>query len=325
MKVRPIIANCQALLWAILEQLQRGIKLMLRGTWRQLEQFEAQRKLCNTLAAYIVEIVERTNFLASTDMDEVFTLTSTLTSRWVLGTARGSDTGTSVSWQHWKRYWPAGEQKERGNRKQQQLRSQGACDMHNSQHQEHTSSSWGKASGKDEPSWGTCIAASSLWRERGCSSLSSLKPKGDIHQPLGPDQDQPQGFDQDQPQRSDQIQPQRPYQIQAPGPEEYQPPGPDQDQPPGADGFRKRRSTTTALQEITTYIRENVNIKKPAHRTVMVAVDLMCLWYSKSYNTHQRHGWSSTQQPNQMFLAAYLRGRQTYIEYCGAKSKMRRM
>ena len=81
MMVRPIIANCQALMWAILEQLQRGIKLMLRGTWRQLEQFEAQRKLCNTLAAYIVEIVERTNFLASTDMDEVFTLTSTLTSR----------------------------------------------------------------------------------------------------------------------------------------------------------------------------------------------------------------------------------------------------
>ena len=91
-------------------------------------------------------------------------------------------------------------------------------------------------------------------------------------------------------------------------------------------GFRKGRSTTTALQEITNYILDNLNKKKPAHRTIMVAVDL-----TRAFDTHNHEILikviTDLQLNNRIkrFLGAYLRGKQTYVEYGGVKSNMRKM
>ena len=45
-------------------------------------------------------------------------------------------------------------------------------------------------------------------------------------------------------------------------------------------GFRKNRSTTTALHSILEHINTGLNRKKPVHRTVSVAIDL-----SKAFDT----------------------------------------
>ena len=91
-------------------------------------------------------------------------------------------------------------------------------------------------------------------------------------------------------------------------------------------GFRKGRSTTTALQEITNHIRDNLNKKKPAHRTVMVAVDLTRAFDTVNHEILIKDiAGLQLNSRIKRFLAAYLRGRQTYVEYRGAKSNMRKM
>ncbi len=91
-------------------------------------------------------------------------------------------------------------------------------------------------------------------------------------------------------------------------------------------GFRKGRSTTTALQSILDHINTGLNQKKPVQRTVSVAIDL-----SRAFDTvdHQ----ILLDDINQLdlndyikrFLCAYLRGRQTYVLFRNSKSKCRKM
>ena len=95
---------------------------------------------------------------------------------------------------------------------------------------------------------------------------------------------------------------------------------------PHQHGFMKGRGTVTALQEITQHITEGLNRKKPSHRTVLVAVDL-----SKAFDTvdHEQLFADIEELPLnhnlKKFLLSYLRGRQTYVEFRGKKSRHRKM
>ena len=88
---------------------------------------------------------------------------------------------------------------------------------------------------------------------------------------------------------------------------------------PHQHGFLKGRSTLTALQGMTDHIKTGLNKKKPADRTVLVAIDL-----SKAFDTvdHEILINDIVKLPLndtlQRFLIAYLRGRQTYVEFRGA-------
>ena len=89
-------------------------------------------------------------------------------------------------------------------------------------------------------------------------------------------------------------------------------------------GFRQARSTVTALQETADHIQRGLNSKKPAQRTVVVAIDL-----SKAFDTVSLEILLKDIlqldlcQPLKKFLAAYLRGRHQYTEFRGCKSKSR--
>ena len=91
-------------------------------------------------------------------------------------------------------------------------------------------------------------------------------------------------------------------------------------------GFRKGRSTTTALQSILDHVNKGLNMKKPVHRTVSVAIDL-----SKAFDTvdHQLLLNDIKNLPLNdyivRFLCAYLRGRYTYVFFRNAKSKNRKV
>jgi len=91
-------------------------------------------------------------------------------------------------------------------------------------------------------------------------------------------------------------------------------------------GFRKGRSTTTALHAINEHIADGLNRKKPVHRTVSVAIDL-----SRAFDTVDHHlllqdiSELNLNDYIKRFLCAYLRGRQTYVEFRGAKSKFRKV
>ena len=95
---------------------------------------------------------------------------------------------------------------------------------------------------------------------------------------------------------------------------------------PHQHGFRKGRSTLTALQEISEHITTGLNKAKPVDRTVMVAIDL-----SRAFNTVNHKSLLNDvahlplNNHLRRFLFAYLRGQQTYVEFRGAKSKTRKM
>ncbi|MCP3663852.1 MAG: hypothetical protein GY696_15400, partial [Gammaproteobacteria bacterium] len=79
-------------------------------------------------------------------------------------------------------------------------------------------------------------------------------------------------------------------------------------------GFRKERSTCTALQRILDRINTGLNSKKPVHRTVSVAIYL-----SRAFVTVDHTILLNDIRQLQLnehikrFLCAYLRGRQTYV------------
>ena len=91
-------------------------------------------------------------------------------------------------------------------------------------------------------------------------------------------------------------------------------------------GFRKSRSTVTALQSISDIITTGLNKKKPVERTVMVAIDL-----SKAFDTVDHEILITDISKLKMnenikrFLVEYLSGRYTFVEFRGTKSKYRLM
>ena len=95
---------------------------------------------------------------------------------------------------------------------------------------------------------------------------------------------------------------------------------------PHQHGFRKGHSTCTALHSIMSHIKEGLNKQKPVNRTVLVAVDL-----SKAFDTvdHEILIDDITKLPLdpvlQRFICAYLRGRQTFVEFRGSRSKYRKV
>ena len=95
---------------------------------------------------------------------------------------------------------------------------------------------------------------------------------------------------------------------------------------PHQHGFRKAHSTVTALQSISDHITTGLNKAKPVDRTVLVAIDL-----SKAFDTvnHELLLKDILDLPLnhhlKSFLAGYLRGRQTFVDFRGAKSKYRKV
>ena len=91
-------------------------------------------------------------------------------------------------------------------------------------------------------------------------------------------------------------------------------------------GFRKNRSTTTALHSILNHINAGLNRKKPVHRTVSVAIDL-----SKAFDTVDHQillediNNLTLNDHIKRFLCAYLRGRQTYVVFRNSKSTFRKV
>ncbi len=91
-------------------------------------------------------------------------------------------------------------------------------------------------------------------------------------------------------------------------------------------GFRKGRSTGTALQSILDHINSGLNRKKPVHRTVCVAIDL-----SRAFDTVDHTillndiDKLNLNDHIKRFLCAYLRGRYTYVVFRNSNSKYRKM
>ena len=90
-------------------------------------------------------------------------------------------------------------------------------------------------------------------------------------------------------------------------------------------GFRAGHSTTTALCEITTAIMDGLNSKRPHHRTVVVALDLSKAFDTVCHTKLLQDIYDST-LPNvyKRWLANYMAGRQSYVEFRNSKSALRR-
>ena len=89
-------------------------------------------------------------------------------------------------------------------------------------------------------------------------------------------------------------------------------------------GFRKHRSTVTALQEVNHHIASGLNKFKPCDRTVLVALDL-----SRAFDTVDHEQLFADILDLELsttlkkFLCSYLRGRQQYTVFRNCRSKFR--
>ena len=89
-------------------------------------------------------------------------------------------------------------------------------------------------------------------------------------------------------------------------------------------GFREKHSTVTALHEFNQHVSDGFNQKKPAHRTVLLQIDL-----SKAFDmvNHNKllNGINSTNLPDfiKRWLNCYLRGRQSKVKFRNTTSKSR--
>ena len=91
-------------------------------------------------------------------------------------------------------------------------------------------------------------------------------------------------------------------------------------------GFRKGRSTNTALQEISSHISNGLNKLKPVDRTILVAIDLSKAFDTVSHEILLTDIWKlNLNHYLKRWLFAYLRGRQTYVEFRGKKSRFRKV
>lgn len=91
-------------------------------------------------------------------------------------------------------------------------------------------------------------------------------------------------------------------------------------------GFRKLRSTTTALQLIQHQIQHGLNARRPHERTVMIALDMSKAFDTVSHSKLIDKLLQSTIPPYIVrWITNYLQGRQTYVDFRGVKSKQRKV
>ena len=87
-------------------------------------------------------------------------------------------------------------------------------------------------------------------------------------------------------------------------------------------GFKKEHSTSTALHNIHEKISQGFNMRKPHHRTIMVALDM-----SKAFDTVNTHTLIKKIQNTNIpptiikFIANYVKGRKAYTVYNNTNSK----
>ena len=87
-------------------------------------------------------------------------------------------------------------------------------------------------------------------------------------------------------------------------------------------GFRKERSTTTALNCIVNRTKTGLNNKKPCDRTLLVALDLTAAFDTVDHQLLLDDVVSSNLSNNtKRWIASYHQGRQTYVEFRDKKSK----
>ena len=95
---------------------------------------------------------------------------------------------------------------------------------------------------------------------------------------------------------------------------------------PHQHGFRKGRSTTTALQTLSDKITKGLNMLKPVDRTVVVAIDLSKAFDTVNHEILLQDILELNLNNNiKRFLTAYIRGRQTFVEFRNKRSKFRKM
>ena len=91
-------------------------------------------------------------------------------------------------------------------------------------------------------------------------------------------------------------------------------------------GFRKGRSTTTALYEIDCHITRGLNKRKPVDRTVLIALDLQAAFDTVNINKLLKIILASKiPKYTKRWLCSYLRGRPMYVEFRNAKSIFRKV
>ena len=90
--------------------------------------------------------------------------------------------------------------------------------------------------------------------------------------------------------------------------------------------FRSGCSTTTALNCVTHKISTGLNCPKPCKRTVLIALNLMSAFDTMSHEVLLGDIYH-TNAPNYIkkWLATYINGRSTYIEFRGKTSKKRKV
>ena len=91
-------------------------------------------------------------------------------------------------------------------------------------------------------------------------------------------------------------------------------------------GFRKGHSTASALQNINSNITSGLNRNKPVNRTVVVAIDLSRAFDTVDHDILMNDLYHlNINDRIKRFLCAYIRGRQTYVEFRGSVSTFRKM
>ena len=89
-------------------------------------------------------------------------------------------------------------------------------------------------------------------------------------------------------------------------------------------GFRKGHSTTTALCKIDDHIRTDLNRRKPAHRTIMVTLDLRAAFDTVNINKLIERIENLNLHVNiKRWLKNYLHGRRVKVEFRNSVSKGR--
>ena len=91
-------------------------------------------------------------------------------------------------------------------------------------------------------------------------------------------------------------------------------------------GFMKGRSTNTALHKLSEHVTTGLNKDRPIDRTVVVALDLSRAFDTVNHEILLTDISKLNLNGNiKRFLCAYLRGRYTYVEFRGSRSKPRKM